>query len=255
MNIQNLSTLQLFQGFSPKSKSRFLQSRPKEFFRFFCEGIVNLLKRNLESIKRYHVAKFQKNWFFFPKRTTWKQTRDLLASQNGWQLIKILTTAVISNWLDMEQFNFVNVSLYNNKSLSTHSVTKSKLAKFQVGENAVYQINLLRREKIKKFFCRSRDFSRQIFVLSMYQGLEFADFTNGWCRNWGLVVRLCSTTASKKCRSSRHLLDAAGITPNLVLKHNAETKERLSWNVRSCRDCTLKVQVLLLMDLWHFVEG
>ena len=60
MNIQNFSTLRLFQWFSRKCKSLSLQSCPKEFIRFLCEGIVNLLKRNLESIKRHHVAKFPK---------------------------------------------------------------------------------------------------------------------------------------------------------------------------------------------------
>ena len=59
MNTQNLSTLQVFQSLSRKCKSRFLQSCPKEFIRFLCECIVNLLKGNLQTIKRHHVVKFQ----------------------------------------------------------------------------------------------------------------------------------------------------------------------------------------------------
>ena len=56
---QNLSTLQVFQSLSRKCKSHFLQSCPKEFIRFLCECIVNLLKGNLQAIKRHHVVKFQ----------------------------------------------------------------------------------------------------------------------------------------------------------------------------------------------------
>ena len=50
MNTQNLSTLQVFQSFSHKCKSIFLQSCPKEFIMFLCQCLVILLERNLQSI-------------------------------------------------------------------------------------------------------------------------------------------------------------------------------------------------------------
>ena len=59
MNTQILSFFQVFQTFSGKCKSSFLQSCPKEYIRYHCECIVNLLKGNLQSIKRHHVTKFQ----------------------------------------------------------------------------------------------------------------------------------------------------------------------------------------------------
>ena len=72
MNRQNLSTLQVFQSLPGKCKSHFLQSCPKEFIRFLCECIVNLLKGNLQAIKRHHVVKFQDEvWLLSLKRTTW----------------------------------------------------------------------------------------------------------------------------------------------------------------------------------------
>ena len=40
----------------PQMQSLFLQSCPKEFIRFLCECIINLLKGNLQSIKRRHVV-------------------------------------------------------------------------------------------------------------------------------------------------------------------------------------------------------
>ena len=98
MNTQNLSTLQVFQSFSHKCKILFLQSCPKEFIRFLCECIINLLKGNLQSIKRHHVAKIQSEVRLLSlKRTTWKQRRDILASERGLQLIKVITPPVINH--------------------------------------------------------------------------------------------------------------------------------------------------------------
>ena len=98
MNTQNLSTLQVFQSCSHKCKNHFLQSCPREFIRFLCECIINLLNGNLQSIKRQHVTKFRsKVWLLSPKLTTRKQRRDILASERGLQLIKNITPPVINH--------------------------------------------------------------------------------------------------------------------------------------------------------------
>ena len=59
MNTKNLWTLELFQSFSHKCKCNFLHSYPEKFNRLLCEFIVNLLQRNLQSIKKHHATKFQ----------------------------------------------------------------------------------------------------------------------------------------------------------------------------------------------------
>ena len=98
MNTQNFSTLQVFQLFFRKCKSHYLQSCPKEFIRFPCECIVNLLKGNLETIKRHHVLNFQdKVLLLLLKRTTWKQRRNVLSSEKGLQLISVITPPVINH--------------------------------------------------------------------------------------------------------------------------------------------------------------
>ena len=98
MNKQNLSTLQVFQSLSRKCKSHFLLSCPKEFIRFLCQCIVNLLKGNLQSIKRHHVVKFQNEVRLLSlKRTTWKQRRNILSSEKGLQLIAVITPPVINH--------------------------------------------------------------------------------------------------------------------------------------------------------------
>ena len=45
--------------FFPQTKSLFLPSCPKKFFRFLSECVLYLLKGNLQGIRRHHVAKFQ----------------------------------------------------------------------------------------------------------------------------------------------------------------------------------------------------
>ena len=51
--------------FFHKHKSHYLQSSPKEFIRFVCECIVNMLEGNLKSKERQHVANFQSDVCLF----------------------------------------------------------------------------------------------------------------------------------------------------------------------------------------------
>ena len=82
----------------PQMQFFFLQSCPKECIRFLCECIIKLLKGNLQSIKRHHVAKFQSEVRLLSlKRTIWKQRRHILASERGLQLIKVITPPVINH--------------------------------------------------------------------------------------------------------------------------------------------------------------
>ena len=98
MNAQNLYTLQVFQSFSRKRQNFSLQICPGEFIRFLCWCIVNLLRGNLQSIKSRHVTKFQNEVRCFSlKRTVWLQRRHILASEKGFQLIKVITPPVIGH--------------------------------------------------------------------------------------------------------------------------------------------------------------
>ena len=98
MNTRKVSTLQVFQLLSRKSKIHFLQSCPKEFIRFLCECIAKILKGNLQALKRHHVVKFQDEvWLLLLKRTIWKQKRNVLLSQKGLQLLAVRTPHVINH--------------------------------------------------------------------------------------------------------------------------------------------------------------
>ena len=55
-------------------------------------------RRKAAKQKRHHVAKFQSEVrLLSPKRTTWKQRRDILTSERGLQLIKVITPPVINH--------------------------------------------------------------------------------------------------------------------------------------------------------------
>ena len=233
MNTQNLSTLQVFQSFSNKCKSLFLQSCPNELIWFLCECKINLPKGNLQSIKRHHVANFQSEVrLLSPTGTTWKQRRDILASERGLQLIKVITLPIINHlswlgaicsrpWFCVQQQQDFEYSGSN----------KAGASEVSGWTNSTYEITLLKKNE-QKVVLQSRRFSRQNFVFSVYQALKIADFSVGWCRNWRFTVTLCSTTSSQNRRRSRHLLhfiDAAGISPPLVLNQNAKAKERGTW--------------------------
>ena len=152
MNTQNLSTLRMFQSFSRKCKCLFLQSCPKEFIQFRCECILNLLRGNLQSIKRRHVTKFQiESRLLSLKRTTWKQRRDILASEKAYSSLRLLLFPSLSICLDMEQFVLVPASVYN-KTLITHSATKQELPKFQPSQNPTNQVDSFKKEINKDYF-------------------------------------------------------------------------------------------------------
>ena len=103
---KNLSTLHVFQSFSHKCKSVFLQSCPKEFIRFLCECIINLLNGNLQSIRRHHVVKFQSEFRLLSlKRTIWKQRRDTLRPKEGYTSLKLLLRQSLTICLDMDNLS------------------------------------------------------------------------------------------------------------------------------------------------------
>ena len=232
MNTQNLSTHQVFQTLSRKCKSHFLQSCPKEFIQFLCECIVNLLKRNLQAMKRYHVVKFQDEvWSLSLKRKTWKQRRNVLSSEKVLELnyYQSLHPPSLINCLDMEQFVLVPVSVYN-ESVTAQSVAKQELPKYNAEQPPTYQSDSLNLNKklfgkadplIDKVLSCSRiklSNSQTIILDVVDTGVLISNFTLHMRRKNADVPDIYFTS-----------LDAAGIPPSLVLNQNAKAKDRGSW--------------------------
>ena len=117
-----------------------------------------------------------------------------------------------------------------NKSVTTTSVTKQELPKYKTEQPPTYQIDSLKLNKklfgkadalIDKILSCSRIklSSSQIIILDgVDTGLLISDFTVHMRQKNADVPDIYLT-----------LLDAAGISPSLVLNQNAKAKDRGGW--------------------------
>ena len=131
----------------------------------------------------------------------------------------------------MDQFVLVPASVYN-KSLITQSVTKQELPKYQPSQNPTYQIDSLKKERNKKLFSKANSLVDKILScprikLSNSQTLILDGVETGV---------FLSDSAQQLRRENADipdiyftLLDAADISPTLILNQNAKAKERGSW--------------------------
>ena len=131
----------------------------------------------------------------------------------------------------MEQFDLVPASVYN-KSLSTQSVTKQEFPKYQPSQNPTYQIDSIKKEINKKLFYKADSSvdkclscpriklsnSETLILDGVETGFFLSDFAQQLRRKNADVPDNYFT-----------LLDAAGISPTLILNQNAKAKERGSW--------------------------
>ena len=134
----------------------------------------------------------------------------------------------------MDQFVLVLASVYN-KSLITQSVTKhtkQEFPKYQPSQNPTYPIDSLKKEVNKKLFseadslvdkilsCPRIKFSNsQTLILDGVEtGIFLSDFAQQLRRKNADVPNFYF-----------NLLDAAGISPTLILNQNAKAKLRRSW--------------------------
>ena len=94
---ERLSTIRGSQFLYRTCKTFFHQSCPNMIDRFLFKTIVNLLKRKLQSIRRHHAtSSWDKIWWLFLRKSTWKQKRDFLPSDRRLRLIKAITPTVVS---------------------------------------------------------------------------------------------------------------------------------------------------------------
>ena len=131
----------------------------------------------------------------------------------------------------MEQFVLVPASMYN-KSFNTQSVTKQELPKYQPSQNLMYQTDSLKKEINKNLFSKAdslldKNLSCPRIKLSNSKTLTLD----------GVETRIFLSDFAQQLRRKNAdvpdiyftLLDAAGISPTLVLNQNAKAKEGGSW--------------------------
>ena len=131
----------------------------------------------------------------------------------------------------MDQFVLVPASVYN-KSLNTQSVTKQELPKYQLSQNPTYQVDSLKEEKKKKLFSKADILVDKILSCPriklsnseplVLDGVETGNFLLDFAQQ----LRRKNTDISDIYFT---LLDAAGISPTLILNQNAKAEEKRSW--------------------------
>ena len=131
----------------------------------------------------------------------------------------------------MDQFVLVPASVYN-KRLITQSVTKQELPKYLPSQKPTYQIDSLKKEINKKLFSKADSLvdkisscsriklsnSQTLILDGVATGVFLSDFAQQLRRKNADVTDIYFT-----------LLDAAGMSPTLILNQNAKAKERGSW--------------------------
>ena len=133
----------------------------------------------------------------------------------------------------MEQFVLVPASVYNNnKSLSTPAVTRQELPKYQVEQNSTYQIDSPKKETNKNLFAKADSLVDK--TLS-YPRIKFSNSQTLKVNGVETGVLLSDYNKQLVCENADvpdiyfTLLDAAGISPFLLVNQNAEANERWSW--------------------------
>ena len=128
----------------------------------------------------------------------------------------------------MDQFVLVPAFVYN-KSVTTRSVTKQELPKYEAEQPPTYQIDSLKRDINKKLFRKPDSLIDKILSCSRIKlsnsqtkildgvdtGVLISDFNLHLRRKNEDVPEIYFT-----------LLGAAGISPSLVFNQNAEAKDR-----------------------------
>ena len=204
----------------------------KQFFRFLYKCIINLLKPNLKSIKRHHVTNFQSDVRLSSvKKSSWKQRREILVSDKGLQPMKVNSPPVI-NRLPWHGANRPRYCFCVQQVLQypvSHQAGTSKLSTsrkvlvlfwftweggkknlFGKADTLVEEILSCRRIKLSN--------SQTLILDGVETGSFLSDFAQQLSRRNADVPDIYFT-----------LLDAAGMSPTLILHQNANAKEKGNW--------------------------
>ena len=225
MNTINLSTLHAFQHFSLACK--FLKTCPRNIIRFLSDCILNLLQGKVSEVKRSHVPKYrEKNHELFLKRTTWTQRRCLFSSEKKLLLIKTISPLVLIICLEMEQCVLVPLSVYHCSNNPT-IVTKQELPKKTWPNSHVPQ------RYVKKENNRQLSTSASLLVNKIleYPRIKLSN-SNTLILNGTETAVLLKDFAQRLRRKNVTvpdiyftLLDAASITPDLVVNGHAKGRK------------------------------
>ena len=84
-----------FQTFSQKLQKQFIHHCPKSFIQFLSECLVNLLRGELQDLRKVDVVKYRREISELTRRrTSLNKRRTILSSPKGLQLISVITPFV-----------------------------------------------------------------------------------------------------------------------------------------------------------------
>ena len=131
----------------------------------------------------------------------------------------------------MDWFVLVPASLYN-KNVTTQSVTKQELPKYQAEQPLTYQIDFLKRDINKKMFDKANSLIDKILSCSRIKLWKLQTVILDGVGTWVSISEFTLPLRRKNVDVPdiySTLLDAAGISPSLFFNQNAKAKERRSW--------------------------
>ena len=130
----------------------------------------------------------------------------------------------------MEQFVLVSAFLYNYmKSLNTRTVTKQELPNDQLEQTPSYQFDSMKKEINRGLFAKADSLGDNILF---YPPIKLSNSQTFILDGVKTGVLLSDFAQKLRCRNADipdmyfTLLDAAGISPTLVMNQNAKPKER-----------------------------
>ena len=175
---------------------------------------------SLQSIRRQHVARFQKIWWLSRKRVNCTQRRNFLASNNVWQLKKswiLPSSAIDMNW----SYLFLYFLLSATENWLSNHFSRGISQNIKLIELSHTKVNRLREIFEKIFLLSPRITSHQL----QSKTLDVVE-----------VGVLLSDSVPQLRRRNKDILgsclnpfDAVGISRILVLVQNELTKRRETW--------------------------
>ena len=132
----------------------------------------------------------------------------------------------------MEQFVLVPISVYNSNIKKPTVVTKKELPSYQSVEKLKYQIESVKKDMNKNLFAKAESLVDKVLSSPRIK-LSTPNFLILDGTDTGVPLTEFPQTLKRKNAEVPDiyftLLDAADITPSLVLNKNANEKERGSW--------------------------
>ena len=149
MNTWNVIFLWMSQSFSCRCKNYSPQFYPKDMIQFLCNCTLNLLKGNLECMKRCHNAKIRgKLQLFSLWRTFWKQRRDVLASKKSCnlQILNVFTPPVISQLSWYGAVFFLSLLLRTTKVWLRNNIQNRKIENIEPNKSSPTKLICFKRK-------------------------------------------------------------------------------------------------------------